>query len=71
MYDGATQAISSCVAPRLPGHLRQRDVDDGGVEHLHHRRRDQAEEDEPAVLRFLRIRRVRQVLVWPRKLGGK
>ena len=32
----------------VAGHLRQRDVDDGGVEHLHDRGRDQAEQDEPA-----------------------
>ncbi len=33
---------------QIAGHLRQRDVDDGGVEHLHHRRGDEAGEDEPA-----------------------
>ena len=44
-----TQPISSLRRAEVAGHLRQRDVDDGGVEHLHDRGRDQAEQDEPAV----------------------
>src|SRR5204863_4311319 len=35
---------------QIPGHLGQRDVYDGGVEHLHDRGGDQAQQDEPAVL---------------------
>src|ERR1019366_6151637 len=33
----------------VAGHVRQGNVDDGGVEHLHDGRGDQAEEDEPAI----------------------
>ena len=44
-----TQPISCCVAPRFPAIWGKRDVDDGGVEHLHDGRRDEAEQDEPAV----------------------
>jgi len=41
-----THAISSTLAEKVPGHMRQRDVDDRGIEDLegraeHHRERDQ------------------------------
>ena len=49
MYDVLTQAISSLRRAEIARHLRQRDVDDRGVEHLHDGGRDQAEEDEPAI----------------------
>ena len=49
MYEVLTHAISSRGGAEVAGHLREGDVDDRGVEHFHHRGRDEAEEDEPAV----------------------
>ena len=39
----------------VAGHLRQGDVDDGGVQHLHDGRRDQSNQDDPAEVQ-VRIR---------------
>src|SRR5262249_25079354 len=38
-------------------HMRQRDVCDGGVKHLHHHRRHYAERDQAAMLDLVRRRR--------------
>ena len=45
---GADPADLLLGGAEIPGHLRQRHVDDRGVEHLHDRGGDEAEQDEPA-----------------------
>ena len=46
---GADPADLLVRGPQVPGHRGQRDVDDRGVEHLHDRRSDETEQDQPAI----------------------
>ena len=48
-YEVSTQVASSMVAERLPGDVRQRHVDHGGVQHLHEGAEHDRDGDDPGV----------------------